>query len=440
MLKSRPIRIGLFASTLLCASLACTLVSGAPESEPTATPTSAPAPGEALPTADLPPTQTPPPSEAPPTLAPSPTSPPSTPTEASGGQVEVLETMYSEEFEAPPQDWGTGEIDDEYASLDRQVVDGMYRWEATAKQGFVQVELADPPVELPQGQFQYSTSIKVESSSGDVAFGLLFRAQDLDNFYYFQVINNGHYAVFALVDNEWQAMIESTPTRLLQDGMYNTLTVVGDGTSYEFQINDYVVNEIEDDRFGGGNIGLAMELFEAGDSAAILIDNLRVWVPGEDAARADVPAEVTFRPVEIETFSSGLVYGLEIPEGWSYTTAQGYEIICEPETQAVCFTAYAQPDWTGDDLAFKEQQMARITADVEDYTELHSQHTQINGLPAYSVEYSYQVEGEERLGLATYIVAEGHGFELKGYGSSADFEAYRPVILHIIESFNILSP
>lgn len=432
MQKLSKHRIWMTIIILLSISIACGLFSGERESSPTVTP---PPPTNTFAPTNPPPADTPTPSLPPPTPEPSPTQAAPTVTPEPEGQIEVLDIFYQEEFEDTPRDWITGSSEDDYIELERDIIDGNYRWKATAKQPVVSFDLPDPPVELPDGEFIYSASIKIEDHPADMSYGLVFRAQDWDNYYYFQLTTDGYFAVFALENNEWLNLLDFKSSDLIRDNLYNTLEVHANGSSYQFKINDIVVAELVDERFQAGNIGVAIEFSEAGDSGVMLVDNVRVWIPGEGAAAREEIGEVEYRSVSVETYNTdpAVFYELQVPMDWTYTTAQGYEIICEPDTQAVCFSAYVQDDWQEDDIALQENSMGKLYENG--FTILHAQHTQINGLPAYFVSYTYEIDGELREGVATYIAANGVGIELRGFGLPSDIELYREVLNHMMESF-----
>ena len=76
----------------------------------------------------------------------------------------------------------------------------------------------------------------------------------------------------------------------------------------------------------------------------------------------------------------------------------------------------------------------------DEYTVINAQHTDINGLPAYFISYTYDVDGETREGAAVYLVVGGYGFELRSFASPTSMEIFREVINHIFESFKLLQP
>ena len=62
-------------------------------------------------------------------------------------------------------------------------------------------------------------------------------------------------------------------------GEANRLTVIGRGSHFTFYINDQYVAEAEDDRLTAGDVGVAVELLDDGDSAVFEFDDFEVRAP-----------------------------------------------------------------------------------------------------------------------------------------------------------------
>lgn len=191
-------------------------------------------------------------------------------------------TLFRDDFETNA--WGTGTIDDEYVASNQEIVNGKYRWEMEAKQGLVLKEIHEIPVPFDPDSFPYRFSLTADvrrvSGAEDSAYGLLFRCVNHDNLYYFSVEDSGHAALYALENGGWVELVGQTPTSAPQPGQTNRLTVTADGSRFSFHINGQYIFQANDDRFQtGGGIGLAVELYGAGDEGVFEFDNVELFVP-----------------------------------------------------------------------------------------------------------------------------------------------------------------
>jgi len=184
--------------------------------------------------------------------------------------------LYTGTFDGPSANWNVGTNDDQYMTSNTQIVNGGYLWDLTAKQGSVNEEFAEPPIPLPSGAFHYSVTVQVVHGPSGMGYGLMFREQDHNNFYYFEVMQDGNYDVLALVNEKWVTLVPKTATNDLLANGNDKLEVIGNGGSYQFLINEKQQTTLADSRFSGGNIGLVAELFNPGETASLIFDNLTV--------------------------------------------------------------------------------------------------------------------------------------------------------------------
>ncbi|MCS7222019.1 MAG: hypothetical protein RML36_05725 [Anaerolineae bacterium] len=112
----------------------------------------------------------------------------------------------------------------------------------------------------------------------DNEFGVLFRYVDGGNFYLFSISSDGYYRLQKLVNDEWEVIIEWTPSDAIEtgEGSVNRLGVLAQGSRIGLLVNDVVLDEIEDDTFTTGNLALAAGTLDEG-GVEIAFDNLKVW-------------------------------------------------------------------------------------------------------------------------------------------------------------------
>jgi len=65
----------------------------------------------------------------------------------------------------------------------------------------------------------------------------------------------------------------------IRPGGTNRLTVLAEGSHFAFYINEQYVGEADDDRLSRGQLGLAIELADAGDTAVFEFDNFEMRAP-----------------------------------------------------------------------------------------------------------------------------------------------------------------
>ncbi len=111
----------------------------------------------------------------------------------------------------------------------------------------------------------------------DNGYGLVFRYQDSDNFYYYEVSSDGYYSIGKMVADEWEPLVGWTESDLIKLGQRtNVLRVLCDGSRMTFFVNGYLIEELTDYDFEDGSVGFIAEAMgEAG--VRVHFDNLRVW-------------------------------------------------------------------------------------------------------------------------------------------------------------------
>lgn len=141
----------------------------------------------------------------------------------------------------------------------------------------------------PQQSFD-DVSIEVTatqlSGPNNNAYGLICRYQDEENFYIFLVSGDGYYAIgrydggssrITYLTGESPYFYQESEA-IFRGSAANRLRAECDGDRLAFFVNDELVDEVEDDTFVDGDIGLAASTFEP-STAVIEFDNLVVTQP-----------------------------------------------------------------------------------------------------------------------------------------------------------------
>lgn len=137
--------------------------------------------------------------------------------------------------------------------------------------------------------FIIETTLQHISGTDDRGYGLVWGMKNIDNYFSFNISNNGYYRIAKSYGEDWQALIDWTESTYLNNyGGTNKLTVKKADASLKFYINDNYVNTITFENFFGNNIGYVIWR-----NMKIEIDNLTVS-GSEDTEKYDDTEEYEF--------------------------------------------------------------------------------------------------------------------------------------------------
>jgi hypothetical protein len=181
--------------------------------------------------------------------------------------------LFLDTFDDNTNQWIDGPIDDEYTEMEI-TVDGVYRWEARAKQGFHWRV-------WPDSDFVTDFYLAVDAQNiGDninAQYGLIFREND-DSYYYWEIIDTQYYRFFSY-NNGWNELIPSTYSEAILPGELNHLVVVSENDQFEFWINDQFVGQASGSFPSNGQVGVAIGLSYDGENCTIIFDNFELRAP-----------------------------------------------------------------------------------------------------------------------------------------------------------------
>jgi len=377
---------------------------------------------------------------APPRPTAAPTTAPSGPAE-SGGQIEVLDYVYTQDFSKSSGEWDIAPFENEAVQAKYRIDAGVFTWDVQAKQGATLLKMPENKILLPTDELLITVSVQIQSDDEDSAAGLLFRAQEGGDTYFARLSQDGRVSVHLLQADRWSTLVEAVKSDHFQAGKLNRLIVTGRKTHYEVQVNDYPVASFDDDRLQGGVLGLIAEL-SAGVQATLTFDDLRLMQPGGSAAAREepgMPPTMVAMGASHELFSAdfnGVHYSLEYPYAFVHSTAGGWERFCLEAPEKMCFGVQAQNGPWADAEDMANRVLADFSGAVAQYRELGRQKTATgNGLPAYRVDYTCQWQGEARQAVRLFVVVQQAGFDVIAEGDPVMMEVYRPVTKWVLESF-----
>ena len=182
--------------------------------------------------------------------------------------------LFEDQFDANSNHWATGLDDDEYARISREVKNGKYIWDTTSKKGFVGWITADTKSVI---DFYLSVEAqRIEGSSSD--YGLIFRNDTKDNFYYFAIADEGFF-VSLNYNDEWKDVIDWTQSSAIVPEAPNRMTIIAENSHFIFLINDQYVADVTDEHILKGTTALAIQVYEADLKANFEFDNLELRTP-----------------------------------------------------------------------------------------------------------------------------------------------------------------
>ena len=172
--------------------------------------------------------------------------------------------------------WYVGTDDNQYLKITYEVKDGKYRWDATAHQGFIQwIGISDKVFT----DFYVTVEAQATGSAAISDYGILFREDGFNNYYYFGVSNEGKFIVLLFNQGTWSNLLGPTASPVIRTEGANRLAVIGDGPHFIFFINDRYVGEMTDNHIAEGRISLATQLYEVDDQSIFEFDSVEIRTP-----------------------------------------------------------------------------------------------------------------------------------------------------------------
>ncbi|PWH19872.1 MAG: hypothetical protein DDG58_04055 [Ardenticatenia bacterium] len=138
--------------------------------------------------------------------------------------------------------------------------------------------------------FRLEVEATQESGPNNNGYGILFRFQDRENYYRFDVSGEGYFLLSKLYRGEWTTLIPWTPSPVLNVGQAtNRLMVEALGTRIRVFANGAELGQVTDDSLSHGNFGVFANTFSE-PNLVVSFDNLRLWIPrGESIAMVPTP-------------------------------------------------------------------------------------------------------------------------------------------------------
>jgi hypothetical protein len=181
--------------------------------------------------------------------------------------------LFQDDFADPSSGW-ENLTNDQFGTLD--YFDGYYRIQVLGEQ---QLLWAGPSMNFTDVHLE-ADMIKVIGSTNDI-FGLVCRAIDRENFYFFVISSDGYYGIGKMFAGV-QSMIDTRgmlPSEVISQGLtVNHLSAGCIGDDLEFSVNGQLLARVKDFDLTNGDVGLLAGNFDTTENV-VLFDNFSVTNP-----------------------------------------------------------------------------------------------------------------------------------------------------------------
>jgi hypothetical protein len=141
-----------------------------------------------------------------------------------------------------------------------------------------------------------------EEGPDNNGYGLLFRMQDRQNFYRYDISGDGFYLLSKFINGEWVTLVNWTASPYINKGQTaNRLKVSAFGPTISIYVNDQLLASVNDKTFSHGNFGFFAGTFSE-PNLWVSFDDIRVWAT-KGGQIAEIPTETAtpFRPMSTPT-------------------------------------------------------------------------------------------------------------------------------------------
>jgi hypothetical protein len=143
-------------------------------------------------------------------------------------------TLVLDSFGTNDHNWLVGHQPSEYfTALNRTITDGRYRWEAQVNRPSSMTTAW--LMGYPLAEFHLIVNGKhIRGRRAGSAWGVVFRIQDNQNYYWFRVTDTQFFAVSVIEDSQWLDLVEWTRSEAIKPQGVNQIEVVASGTHFTF--------------------------------------------------------------------------------------------------------------------------------------------------------------------------------------------------------------
>ena len=151
-----------------------------------------------------------------------------------------------------------------------------YYLEALSAEGVVWSE-PYPRLVVPE-RFTVSLDVQQLEVVGTAYYGMVFRYNDSQNYYLFQICDAGC-VIVSVVEQGYFTTLYSQTSEAVRPGEINTLKALGDNEHYLLFVNGEFITEVTNNTLKDGGVGVSGEIAHGVGSSRFVFDNLIVRVP-----------------------------------------------------------------------------------------------------------------------------------------------------------------
>lgn len=177
--------------------------------------------------------------------------------------------VIDESFDHNDRNWPTGEGEDPLATIQWEIRDGQYYWQAVANEPFVWWTIPDMG---SYANFYLGVDLQLLEGPPDGEAGLVFRLTESD-YYLFEVNASQQWSVYLHTQDGWEAVQGWQNSETISTDGPNRLSVVADREFFLLFINDNYLTTLFDTRLASGSAGVLVGLADTGDKGSWVFDN-----------------------------------------------------------------------------------------------------------------------------------------------------------------------
>ncbi len=166
--------------------------------------------------------------------------------------------------------------------------------------------------------FEVEVEAKLEEGNAKNSYGLIFRFEDRENFYRYDISGDGYFLFSKFIDGEWVTLVDWTQSEFVNPaGATNILKVSAFGPNITLWANGQPLATATDDSLTRGNFGFFTGTFSEPYSW-VSYDNLKMWTPPDE--------EIVLIPTATPPGAGAVVAEVPSPTSTAATEAKESEL------------------------------------------------------------------------------------------------------------------
>ncbi len=130
--------------------------------------------------------------------------------------------------------------------------------------------------------FELEVEATPETDDTGITYGIIFRYVDHNNYYRFDVSDDGFFLLTKFQNGAWQTLVDWTSSPAINKGpTTNVLKISAFGPDIAIFANGQELTRINDSSFSSGNFGFFTSTFK-GTHSWVSFDNLKLWGPVDE--------------------------------------------------------------------------------------------------------------------------------------------------------------